>query len=202
MHLCHLHCRVVSITGCIFIRYNHVQVVRSLITKKHGQTAITRVDSPWGLHGPRGSVPVLGISRQIKDKEPLWGSNAPHLCPGNISALGILVGTTQGYFIQSALKDYGSEGSNPTFFLWRCMWLQNLYTSQGLFLPVWDLNPDWYRRAEARGGRRTRMGEREEQFSSGGCAGPDKLWHSHRGSRNPGSRAFWLPVITLSICFP
>ena len=26
------------------------------------------------------------------------------------------MGTTQGYFIQSAVKDYGSEGSNPTFF--------------------------------------------------------------------------------------
>lgn len=204
----HLHCRVGSIIGCIFIRYNHVQVVKSLIPKKPGQTVITIVDNPSGLHGPPGSVPISRSSRQIRDKEPLWSPDVLCLCPGSIS--GNYSGLLYLPFKLSSVNDSGSESINPTFFPVTLYVIAE--TSQGLFFPIWDLNPGWHRGAEARwwvwgggGGaaaERTRTREREARS----LWRPYWPWQAHTVAEEPavllGLKSSDWPILSPSIFFP
>ena len=194
-----LHCRVGSIIGCILIRYNHVQVAKSLIPKKPGQTVITTVDKPSGLHGPPGSVPISRSSRQIRDKEPLWSPDVLCLCPGSIS--GNYSGILYLPFKLSSVNDSGSEGINPTFFPVTLYVIAE--TSQGLFFPIWDLNPGWHRGAEARRGKRTRTGEREAHS----LWRPYWPWQAHTVAEESGVRSQescwgWRPILSPSIFFP
>lgn len=152
---------------------------------------ITTVDNPSGLHGSPGSVPISRSSRQIRDKEPLWSPDVLCLCPGSIS--GNYSGILYLPFKLPSVNDSGSEGINPTFFP------VTLYviveTSQGLFFPIWDLNPGWHRGAEARwrvwGGEN--QNEREGSPFSMEALLALTSSHSCRGARSPaGAEELWL----------
>lgn len=162
--------------GCMFIRCHYLQVVRSLITKKHRWTAVTKVDKPQGLNDLRCSAPLLGNWANQRQ----WTSGSP-LClsvPGGISGNYLII---KWQFIQLEVNDYSSEYIrpvvNPTFFFFDAAVCDcRTYTRWGLcaLCETWS-QADGEEQGQ---GRQRKQGRREARMQ--GLRGPQGPRESQR----------------------